>query len=308
MKLSIVTTLFCSESYVNEFYQRSKSVAQKLVGDDYEIIMVNDGSPDTSLKIAVQLTKTENDITVVDLSRNFGHHKALMAGLSYANGELIYLLDSDLEEEPEWLLNFFEKLKQNECDVIYGVQDKRRGGWLEKLLGRLYFFITSMMIDVKLPKDITTARLMTKSYVDALLLHKEREMIIGGLWQITGFDQKPQKVNKHASTNSSYSTSNKFKLVIDTITSFSAQPLMFVFYVGLITFLMSFSYALFISINHILNDQEIDGWTSLMVSIWVLGGIIISFIGIIGIYLSKIYSETKNRPNIIVKRTYKNEK
>jgi putative glycosyltransferase len=308
MKISIVTTLYKSSQYIGEFYERVSKTAQKLAGDDYEIIFVNDGSPDDGIDIAVKLSQDDDHILVVDLSRNFGHHKALMTGLSYAKGELIYLLDSDLEEEPEWLLNFFEKLNENKCDVIYGVQEKRRGGWFEKWSGNLYFFVTSLMIDVKLPKNITTSRLMTKSYVDALLLHRESEIIISGLWQITGFDQRPHKVKKYSSTNSTYTTRDKFRLVIDTITSFSAKPLLYIFYVGLIIFLITVIYALFLFVNRILFNQIMDGWTSLMVSIWILGGIIISFIGIIGIYLSKIFSETKNRPYVIVKRTYKNEK
>jgi len=308
MKISIVTTLYKSSQYIGEFYERVSKTAQKLAGDDYEIIFVNDGSPDDGIDIAVKLSQDDDHILVVDLSRNFGHHKALMTGLSYAKGELIYLLDSDLEEEPEWLLNFFEKLNENKCDVIYGVQEKRRGGWFEKWSGNLYFFVTSLMIDVKLPKNITTSRLMTKSYVDALLLHRESEIIISGLWQITGFDQRPHKVKKHSSANSTYTTRDKFRLVIDTITSFSAKPLLYIFYVGLIIFLITVIYALFLFVNRILFNQIMDGWTSLMVSIWILGGIIISFIGIIGIYLSKIFSETKNRPYVIVKRTYKNEK
>ena len=290
-----------------EFYQRSKSIAQQVVGDNYEIIMVNDGSPDNSLEIAMKLAKTENNLTIVDLSRNFGHHKALMSGLSHASGKLIYLIDSDLEEEPEWLLNFFEELKQNKCDVIYGVQEKRKGKFIEKLLGRLYYFITSLMLDVKLPKNQTTARLMTNRFVDALLLHKEREIIIGGIYELTGFNQKPHIVTKHSSSKSTYTNRMKFRLAIDTITSFSSQPLIFIFYFGMILFLISSSYAFFLSINHFFLDQNVDGWTSLMVSVWFLGGIIISFIGIIGIYLSKVYSEAKNRPNVIVKKIYKNE-
>lgn len=106
MKLSIVATLYQSAPHIKEFYVRVSAVAQQLVGDDYEIVLVNDGSPDDSLDIAIQLTDTDDHVVVVDLSRNFGHHKAMMTGLAYAKGEQVFLIDSDLEEEPEWLISF----------------------------------------------------------------------------------------------------------------------------------------------------------------------------------------------------------
>ena len=106
MKLSIVTTLYQSGVHISEFHKRISSVAQRLVGDDYEIILVNDGSPDNSLDLAIKLTEQDSHISVVDLSRNFGHHKAMMTGLAHAEGKRVFLIDSDLEEEPEWLLTF----------------------------------------------------------------------------------------------------------------------------------------------------------------------------------------------------------
>ena len=126
MKLSIVTTLYMSAEYIEEFCRRAKVSASELVGEDYEIILVNDGSPDNSLEIAINLCNLDQHMVVVDLSRNFGHHKAMMTGLAQAIGDQIYLIDSDLEEEPEWLVSFEEKLQSEQCDVVYGVQSKRK--------------------------------------------------------------------------------------------------------------------------------------------------------------------------------------
>lgn len=308
MKLSIIATLYNSAPYITEFYQRARSAARQLVGNDYEIILVNDGSPDNSLDIVVELTEAESDIVVVDLSRNFGHHKAMMTGLSYATGEKIFLLDSDLEEEPEWLKLFDEKLKQNKCDVVYGVQETRKGGWFERWLGSLYYFLMVLITSVDFPRNITTARLMSRRYVDGLLLHKEQEMVISGLWAITGFTQCSQVVKKHSISPSTYNIFSKFIHLANTITSFSARPLLFIFYTGVIIFILSTGYALNLIIRHIFFSQTVDGWTSLMVSIWLLGGIVISFIGIIGIYLAKVYTETKNRPYVVVREVYSNDR
>ena len=111
MKLSVVATLYQSAKYIDEFYQRATESARELVEDDYEIILVNDGSPDNSLGMAIKLSEEDSHLVVVDLSRNFGHHKAMMAGLAHAKGEKIFLIDSDLEEEPEWLLGFSDQME-----------------------------------------------------------------------------------------------------------------------------------------------------------------------------------------------------
>ena len=118
MKLSIVATLYQSAPHILEFHQRASAAAQQLVGEDYEIVLVNDGSPDNSLDLAVKLTESDNHVVVVDLSRNFGHHKAMMTGLGHARSEHVFLIDSDLEEEPEWLSGFSEQMAQERCDLV----------------------------------------------------------------------------------------------------------------------------------------------------------------------------------------------
>jgi len=132
MKLSIVATLYQSAPYITEFRQRASAAARQLVGEDFEIVLVNDGSPDNSLDLAVQLTQSDDHVVVVDLSRNFGHHKAMVAGLEQAQGERIFLIDTDLEEEPEWLLDFSSIMAAESADVVYGVQQTRKGNWFER--------------------------------------------------------------------------------------------------------------------------------------------------------------------------------
>ena len=139
MKLSIVATLYQSAPFIHDFVERASKAAKELVADDYEIILVNDGSPDDSLEIAVKLTKEKKPhLIVVDLSRNFGHHKAMMTGLAHATGEQIFLIDSDLEEEPEWLIEFAQAMMSDSSDVVYGVQQTRKGRWFERWTGELF--------------------------------------------------------------------------------------------------------------------------------------------------------------------------
>jgi putative glycosyltransferase len=304
MKLSIVATLYQSALYISEFHQRATTVAKQFAGDDYEIVLVNDGSQDNSLDIAVNIIESDGHVVVVDLSRNFGHHKAMMTGLAHAKGEQIFLIDSDLEEEPEYLTAFAKQMKNNMCDVVYGVQERRKGGWFERWSGQLYYRFLNALTGLNLPENIVTARLMTRRYVDALLRHEEREVFIGGLWHITGFDQKPHLVKKHGSSETTYTFRSKLSILVNSVTSFSNAPLVSIFYIGVVISSIAATYTVYLVIQWTLLAKPLSGWTSVMASIWLIGGMIISFIGLIGIYLSKIFSETKQRPYTIVRQIY----
>jgi putative glycosyltransferase len=304
MKLSIVATLYQSAPYIAEFHARSSRVAKQLAGEEYEIVLVNDGSPDSSLDLAVQLTNTDSHVVVVDLSRNFGHHKAMMTGLTHTKGAQVFLIDSDLEEEPEYLIAFDRQMQNECCDVVYGVQEQRKGRWFERWSGQWFYRIFKFITGLSLPENIVTARLMTRRYVDALLRHEEREIFIAGLWQITGFDQQAQVVQKKNTSSTTYTFRKKMSLLVNSVTSFSNAPLVSIFYTGISTSLLSFIYIAYLIIHWIFFSKPLSGWTSVMASIWLLGGLIISFIGMVGIYLSKIYSETKRRPYTIVRKIY----
>jgi putative glycosyltransferase len=303
MKLSIVATLYQSAPYIEEFYQRASAVARTLT-HDYEIVLVNDGSPDDSLGRAVALTTQDRHVVVVDLSRNFGHHKAMIAGLAQARGESIFLIDSDLEEEPEWLLSFANQMETDLCDVVYGVQEKRKGGLFERWSGQLYYSMFQAITGLDIPHSETTARLMKRDYVDSLLLFEEREMEIGLLWFITGYNQKSQLVKKHSTSNTTYTFKKKISLVVNAITSFSNAPLIWIFYLGILVLLFDTFYLGYLILHRIMDQAPIDGWTSVMFSIWLLGGVILSSIGVVGIYLAKVFSETKRRPNAIIRKIY----
>lgn len=280
------------------------AVASQLVGNDFELVLVNDGSPDNSLALAVALSQQDARITVVDLSRNFGHHKAMMTGLAYARGEYVFLLDSDLEEEPEWLVEFHELLHTHHVDVVFGVQTQRRGHVIERMTGRIFYALFRMFTGVAQPNNIVTARLMTRRYVDALLLHREREINIGGLWMITGFAQIPCAVAKHATSPTTYNLIRKFEHLVNAVTSFSNTPLTIIFYLGVVILMFTFCYVMVIAYRYLFVSLPPDGYTSLILSIWLLAGLVIFSIGVLGIYLAKIFSEVKQRPYTIVRDVY----
>lgn len=305
MRLSIVATLYQSAPYITEFHQRASAVARQLVGEDYEIVLVNDGSPDNSLDLAVELTESDNHVVVVDLSRNFGHHKAMMTGLAAATGQRVFLIDSDLEEEPEWLLGFTRQIDAEASDVVYGIQSKRKDGYFEQIAGGSFYRLFRLFTGIAQPNNIVTARLMSRRYVDALLLHREREVNIGGLWIITGFKQCHQTVQKYATSPTTYSLSRKFSHLVNAVTSFSSLPLVFTFYSGLFISISALGYIVYLVIRYLFIASPPDGYTSIITSIWFFSGLIIFFIGVQGIYISKVFSEVKQRPYTIVRHVYK---
>lgn len=304
MKLSIVATLYQSALYINEFHERASSVAKQLVGNDFEIIFVNDGSPDNSLDVAVQLSESDYRVVVVDLSRNFGHHKAMMTGLAYSKGERIFLVDSDLEEEPEWIVSFAKQMNEDKSDVIYGGQIVRKGGVFERFTGWLFYRIYRLLNGIEQPDNIVTARLMTRRYVNALLAHMERELNIGSLWVTTGFKQSAQKVRKHASSPTTYTLAKKFSHMVNAVTSFSSLPLVFTFYAGLLISFSSLILIVYYIFRYFYISSLPSGYTSIIASVWFFSGLIILFIGVQGIYIAKVFSEVKQRPYTVVRHVY----
>jgi len=306
MTLSIVTTLYESAPYLAEFHARVCNTAEKITRD-YEIILVNDGSPDNSLDVARSIHLKDNRVRVIDLSRNFGHHKAMMTGLAHARGDLVFLLDSDLEEEPELLRTFYEELQRSGADVVFGVQEKRKGRLFERLSGSMYFKVFNLFSTHSIPSNHITARLMTREYVHALMGHREREFVMSGLWALTGFNQIPITVRKHHKAKSAYGLRRKISHLVNAITSFSAKPLVLIFYLGCFILFVSSVAAADLILRKLIFGTLLEGWASLIVSIWLLGGLTIFCLGVIGIYLSKVFIEVKQRPYTIIKQVFEDQ-
>jgi putative glycosyltransferase len=168
----------------------------------------------------------------------------------------------------------------------------------------MYFTVFNLLSDCPIPENLVTVRLMTRRYVSALVAHGEREMIIAGLWALTGFHQVPVGVTKHRRSVTTYSLKHKVSVLVNAITSFSARPLEFIFYLGLTIGGLASMAAAYLIVRRLFFGVMLPGWPSLVVSVWLLGGLILACLGVIGIYLSKIFIETKQRPYTIVRHVY----
>ena len=303
MKISAVTTLFHSDSFIKEFYERIGKEIRKIT-DDYEIIFVNDGSPDNSTVTVLQLQETDPAVTLIELSKNFGHHKAMMTGLKFADGDYIFMIDSDLEEDPELFSVFWKELNEaGNVDVVFGIQKTRKGSRFEKFSGKSYYSFLSFISQSKYPADMLTARLMTRNYVDALKQFEEKEADLWGLFTLNGFEQKSIMVNKKNKGKTTYSLRKKIGIGIDTITTLTHRPLYIIAVLGLVVTFLAIINALILLVNYF-RMGAINSSSLIIGSIWLAGGFILLSLGIISVYISKMFLEVKNRPLSIIRKIY----
>ncbi len=306
MDLSVVTTMYRSAPFLAEFYRRTIASAQELT-DRFELIFVNDGSPDDSLDVALKLVATDPRVKIVDLSRNFGHHRAMMTGLAHSSGALVFLIDSDLEENPALLVPFHGELKRRGADVVYGFQATRQGNVFKRWSGRAFYSLFNLLSETRLPPNLCTVRLMSRRFVNSLLDHQERETNISGLWVLTGYEQVGLPIIREPRSGSDYTMARKFKTFVDAITSFSNRPLVFIFYLGLLISLVAGAAATYLLFRRLFFGTLLAGWPSLIVSVWLLGGLNLFCVGLLGIYLSRVFIETKQRPYTIVRSVFGGE-
>lgn len=304
MMISIVATLFHSAAYIEEFYRRVLAQLHAL-NVDYEMVFVDDGSPDNSLEVAINLTNEDPRVLVVELSKNFGHHKAMMTGLGQTRGDLVFLIDVDLEEPPEILGEFYHELVDKSVDIVFGVQQERHGPWYQRASGEAFYRLYNLLSTNNIARNQLRARLMTRRYVDALLRHREQLFMIEILCNLNGFKQIAFPMNKTGYKGvTSYTLARRIRLFINGITMSSNRPLIFIGYAGAAIVCLSAIYLLYTLVLYLLGVQSPDGWTSLIISIWFLGGLTIFCLGIIATYLSVLFEEIKNRPYSIIAKVH----
>lgn len=304
MILSIVTTLYNSAPYIEEFYGRVLAQIQSLPVD-YEIVFVDDGSPDNALGVAIKIADRDPHVSVVELSKNFGHHKAMMTGISQARGDLVFLIDVDLEEPPEILGDFYRELTEKSVDIVFGIQQQRHGTWFQRTSGEAFYHLYNLLSSNVIPRNQLRSRLMTRRYVDALLRHREQLFMIEILCNITGFKQIAFPMNKTGYKGiTSYTLTRRIRLFINGITMSSNRPLIFIGYLGALITVLAVFYTCFISLTYLLGVSTPDGWTSLIISTWFLGGLTIFSLGIIATYLSVMFEEVKGRPYTIIAKVH----
>lgn len=307
IELSIVTSLYHSAPFVEEFYRRTRDALRQIT-PSYEIVFVDDGSPDDSLQRVLRVMEEDHRVVAIDLARNFGQHKALLTGLAHARGRFVFLLDSDLELDPELLLTFWQCIQVDPTiDAFHGTQIRRKGDWVERMTGEIFFRAMDYLSGLRLPRNLVMVSMMTSRYVGSLVAHMERSVFLCGLLHITGYKQELVPVQKRSKASTTYSSSKKLALFVDAITSFSNKPLTLIFQFGMSISVVALGAIVALVVAKLSLPNAVSGWYSIIASVWFLGGVTISSLGVIGIYLSKVFIEVKQRPYTIIREIYRRE-
>jgi polyisoprenyl-phosphate glycosyltransferase len=300
-KLTVVSPAYNEEDSLIEFYHRLTSVLDALEDLDYEVIMVNDGSIDGTSNIIRELHEKNPKWRGIHLSRNFGHQASIAAGLRYATGDLIAIMDSDLQDSPEALPEFVSYWKTG-YQVVYAVRAKRKEGLAKRFFYTLFYKILNQIASIKIPLDAGDFSLMDRKVVRELNALSEHNSFIRGLRAWVGFRQIgiPVERNERFAGTPQYSIHKLIKLATDGFFGFSWVPLRFLTVIGIFSLGVSMIYLLSIVYLRLTSSFELPGWTTLIVTVVGFGGAQLAGLGLIGEYIGRIYDEVRKRPHYIV--------
>ena len=305
-KISVVVPMYYEEEVAKECYTKLKNVLEKIENYNYEIIFINDGSKDKTLEILKEIAEENKNVKIISFSRNFGHQCAVTAGLRYVTGDAIVIIDADLQDPPE-LIPEMIKLWEEGNEVIYGKRKSREGESRFKLLTASMFYKTlNALSDVEIPKDTGDFRLVDRKVVEVINSLPEHNKFLRGLFSWVGFKQKAYEYERKEryAGKTKYPLKKMLKLAQDGIFSFSIKPLKIVGAMGILSVIISIMLFVYAVLSYAFDwNNLVPGWTSLMVTMTFIGGMILISLWMIGEYIGRIYDETKRRPEYIIDET-----
>lgn len=298
--LSVVVPVYGSASILSETHRRLRAVLTNPSLDvEYEILFVNDGSPDNALDVLRDIVGDDVRVRVLSLSRNFGHQIAITAGMDHARGDAVIIIDDDLQDPPEVIVEMVAKWRQG-YQVVYGVRSERRGEHrIKRATAALFYRMLQRLSDTPLPVDSGDYRLLDRKVVEALRMMQEESRYMRGMVAWVGFSQTPVYYVRDArySGRSNYTLRKLMKLAFDGILSFSSRPLAVAMQFGLLVTLVAMGYGTVLVIERLANPGAAPaGWTTVIVAVLFMGGIQLLSVGVLGAYLGRVFFETKSRP------------
>lgn len=304
--ISVVVPVYGAANSLNELYTRLSSALSSL-SNTYEIILVNDACPGGSWDIIQALSESDVHVKGINLSRNFGQHYAITAGLKESNADWVVVMDCDLQDQPEEIIKLYEKALQG-FDIVFGKRLARQDSKLKKLASKFFYKVLSYLTGTVQDSSIANFGIYSKSSIEAVLSMGDCIRYFPVMIRWVGFNSAALEVehSKRHEGSSSYSIPALFSLAIDVILSFSDKPLKIFVKGGGVISCLSFIVSLYVLFQVIIHDISVPGWASTVISLWFIGGIIIMVLGVVGIYVGKIFDQVKDRPRYIVsQRTWK---
>lgn len=302
MKISVVVPCYNEEESVGLFYKEMSSVAEKM-DYEFEYIFVNDGSSDSTLEILMELSRSDEKVKYISFSRNFGKESAIYAGFSKASGDYVVMMDADLQDPPKLLPQMVEYIQQGYDSVATRRVTRKGEPPIRSFFARMFYKIINKISDVDIVDGARDYRLMTKQMKDAIVSMKEYNRFSKGIFGWVGFKTKWLEYEnvERVAGETKWNFWKLFLYSLEGIVAFSTAPLVLASMFGIIFCLLAFIMILFIVVRTIVFGDPVAGWPSMVCIIFLIGGIQLLCIGIIGQYLSKTYLETKKRPQYIIK-------
>lgn len=301
--ISVVSPVYRGAEMVEELVRRiSESVSQ--ITQDFEIILVEDGSPDRSWEEIEKQCAKDSRVKGIKLSRNFGQYQAMAAGLQAAQGEWVIPIDCDLQDTPESIITFYQKATQEDYDAVIARRVGRTDGFFRRWVSKNFHAILGFLTGTKQDSSINHFGIYRKCVIDTINLITEHNRYFPTMVQWVGFKQctVPVKHAERAEGETSYNFSRLFNLALDIILSYSDKPLRLMVATGGAVALLAVIFGSINIVLYFLNEIEVPGYASIIVSIWFFAGLIILMLGILGLYLGKVFEETKGRPIFITEK------
>lgn len=304
MLISVIIPSYNEEEVIAESYKRLKSVFVDNQLPDYELIFINDGSRDKTVYILRDIASKDEHVKLLNFSRNFGHQAAVTAGLNECKGDVAVIIDADLQDPPEVIMDMLEVYEKEQCNVVYGVRNKRKGESFFKLLtAKVFYRLLNSLSDISFPVDTGDFRLVDRNVIDAFNGLHEKNKYIRGLISWLGFKQCPVYYNREArfAGETKYPFRKMLKFASIGLFYFSKKPLKLATSVGFLSILAGLIYVLMIIFSQIFGyGHVVSGWTSTIIVIIFFGGVQLLTIGVLGQYIGSLFDEVKNRPEYII--------
>jgi dolichol-phosphate mannosyltransferase len=300
--LSVVIPVYKAEKCLGELYTRLVA-SLRSVTEDYEIVLVEDCGGDRSWEIVCELSQRDPRVKGLQFSRNFGQHYGITAGLDLCDGDWVVVMDCDLQDRPEEIPKLYEKAQQG-YDVVLAKRVGRKDRLLKRLTSKMFYFCLNYFTEMGYDAEVGNFRIVSRKVVDCFRTMREQLRFFGGLVDWMGFPTAWVDV-EHAERyagESTYTFRKLWKLASEAIIAYSDKPLRLAIRFGFLLSAIALFYALHIAYRALFYGSSVEGWSSLIVSVYFLGGIIIAILGIIGLYLGKTFDQTKQRPLYIVRR------
>lgn len=300
-KISVVSPIYKAENCVVELCSRLKKTLST-ISENYEIILIDDRSPDNSWELILEESSKDSRVKGIRLTRNFGQHYAITAGLDKADGDWVVVMDCDLQDPPEKIIQLYDRAIQNNSEIVVALFEEKAEIFYKQWVSKLFWISLSWLSGIKFDPRIGNFRIMSKKVVQNFRIYREQLRFLGGITAIMGFQVTTESMdrNNRFAGKSSYNLRRQLTVARDIIMAYSDKPLKIFVSLGFIIAFLSILTGVAIVILHLTKTIVVPGWASVMVSLYFIGGIIIANLGLIGFYLGRTFDESKRRPLYII--------